>query len=277
MTIALQVISILSPFLAAYMVYYFGLKTKRKEIDLEKERHLNSLLSSLLDSYVFLARLELAMEFKASKEKTIIPKSLLSHILRDEDFMNKHCFDELDQAVDELKTYEPLLYIKMAGFGKGLIKFRKTYVEPLITPSTEKSMSSLVGPSTFYKIQKHLIKEFALQVTSIIGKKSKKDFEELIESYEQRREDAIPEINKASYLMMMSILPEEIKEGLDIGRFMGSVENGDWEDIELFLETVYTGDNLKKMMELHAVKPDMTTDDVVAYLLNNSQNGNNPL
>ena len=127
--------SISSPFIAAFLAvfftYWFGVKERRKAIDITKEQKLNIVLSNLLNVWFYLSKLDEVTNIE--KFNLPFPKELFPLVLLKSAVLNDSCFEELEKSISLLKEYDPISYFELEGFGNRVNYIRSNIILPTIT------------------------------------------------------------------------------------------------------------------------------------------------
>jgi len=119
-------------FFAAYLSYFFSIKSLRKNFDFEKEKELNSILADLLNIWHGISNFEQLSELMLSEEKIAIPKNLLPAVLIKQGKLDESWFDSLDKSIINLKKYDPAMYYDLEGLGNTLNITKLKYIQPLV-------------------------------------------------------------------------------------------------------------------------------------------------
>ena len=131
-----QIFALISPFLAAWLTYYFGVRNKTVDIDLERKRELNIILADLLDIWYYLQRLRKVIELQKKDELPLpIPRNAIYKLLKQSNTLNEECFGNLEKSLKNIKKYDALIYYELTGLGNNLDYLRKTLIIPFVNSS----------------------------------------------------------------------------------------------------------------------------------------------
>ena len=200
-----KIFTILSPFLAATLTFFLGIKGKRKEIDIQKEKELNTITSDLLKVWFTMKQLHELNTIPSIKSyKGIFPIELLPKLLFKSNVINTSCFEELHKSIDELKKYEPVLYFRLITLSQSLDSLYSKYILPISNNIEYEGVLEVLQVLSKDSVEIIETVEGALdEISSSINKKENKkiidffesdtsiDFDEFINSYNQFLFDVI--------------------------------------------------------------------------------------
>ena len=194
------------PFIAAFLTYFIAIKTKKKDLNIEKQQRLNIVLSNLLDSWNYLMRLERLSEI--NDLELPIPSEILPYFILNSGMLNDKCFTELEESVVLLKEYDPIVYYKLNGIGNDFDYLRTNFIFPFLSTTNKTDLSKKISKNYIQEIKtdigdylKLLSKHLGYSTSRKIRKIRKEEFvlnledikEDLLDSYYQFMMLSIPE------------------------------------------------------------------------------------
>lgn len=203
--------SISSPFIAAFLAvfytYWFGVKERRKAIDITKEQKLNIVLSNLLNVWFYLSKLDEVTNIE--KFNLPFPKELFPLVLLKSAVLNDSCFEELEKSISLLKEYDPISYFELEGFGNRVNYIRSNIILPTITNRNDgegNQLSNAFSQKIIRDIEEKLRIVALLIDKKTLNKINCKISDNLLseEYIENLREEYIFEF----YEIMMSLIPK---------------------------------------------------------------------
>ncbi|WP_028375350.1 hypothetical protein [Leeuwenhoekiella sp. MAR_2009_132] len=249
------------------MTYFLGIKSKRKDIDIEKEKELNTILSNLLNVWHYLTKLEsLSRIFSDDKIETILPKKYLPGLILNTEFINDDCFKDLDEANNQLKKYDPITYYQLEGVGKRLDSLRKQFLLPFFkTPNFEDQVLNTGSEVLIDEILKD-IEEYLRIVAKQISKKTAKEINNYIDVYLQKDfTEVLREIDKKYYEIFISLIPknEYVPNFKD---FMELSKTSDFKEmIEVQMKVFFSG-GTEEAINLFKENPNISIDEYIDKL-----------
>jgi len=192
-----KIIAVMSPFIASTLTYFLGIKGKRKEIDFQKEKDLNIVLSNLLETWSTMKDLQYLGSNKPAELKTsLFPIDLLPKLLIKSGQINTDHFSELQKSLIEIKKYEPIVYLRLVSLSKLLDSLYSKFVLPITTNLENEVCTSI---NNFYlddvnniiELVEKIIEELSENINNITTQEVKDflsddinfDFDDLINQY----------------------------------------------------------------------------------------------
>jgi hypothetical protein len=267
------IISVFSPFISAFLVYYFGIKGKRKETELQKEHELNNILSNLLLVWHFLTRIEIVIEIlKDKKSNSIVPKRFFPVIVFKTGFLNDNCFLDLDKSIDVLKKYDPILFYKLEGIGNSFDTMRKKFILPLISNSENDTVQQTNAAETLNIEILTDVEKYLKIVAKKIGLNTFMKVRKYInEHLSGSNENFMEEINQYFYEIIIQMIPDELGPKPSYEDFVKQLSTDEYKDlIESQLELLLNNgfENLNVLIENQNI-----SIEEFQSLLNNKNNG----
>jgi len=235
-----KIAAVASPFLASYMTYLFAIKSKVKDIDIEKEKHLNIALSNLLQIWQDLNTLKrLFFVIEDKSDDLIFSKKFLSIVILSKKLLSEEKFEELHTSVAEIKKYDALTYFRFENIGENLNEVKSRFIHPFLEMDNIEDIINGIGPGTGKIFDNYMedYEEYIFNVAKSISKKLKNKVSDIIQDL--KNDDPVSVVNELNinyYQLMLSLLYGE----------------SDKPSYEEFLEIVKT-EEYKKVMELHMV------------------------
>lgn len=210
------------PIIGAFLAYWFGMRGKKIDVDIQKNRELNIVLSNMLNAWQYLNKLDELLKLTEDKTNSLIfPKEYLPFIVLKSGTLNDKCFEELEDSVDKLKEYDPISYFELEGVGKRFDFIRKNYIIPFLKTSKNKNQSFEMLNRSFLDKLLNDIEEYLRRTSKLISKKTFNETSYLIVNNTSNTIETIKEdYNFDYYEVILSIIPydaykptfEEFKE-----------------------------------------------------------------
>ena len=189
--------TILSPFITLLLAYLFGILGKRKDIELETEKQLNRITSSLLKVWFQLTRVDMMIKDISNNESSsskIIPAEFIPMYIFNSKILDKNSFVQLDEDIEPLKSFDPATYFYLEGLGRRNQHFHDEFVLPILSkPQLGDTM--IVASAT--PIVQELLDEFEISlemVVKLLRRRKRGRVKKLLKDYSKRQ--ASGEVNK---------------------------------------------------------------------------------
>jgi hypothetical protein len=263
-----RIFILLSPFLSAFLVYFFAIKGKRKETDIQKEKELNTILSNLLSVWFYLTRIETVIKLlREENTKSIVPKKYFPFIIFKGGFLNDKCFFELDNSIEVIKKYDPLLFFKLEGLGNSYDIVRKKFILPFLKNPNNKpefidSTAGLFLNETLDELEgymetvaKHINRDTLMKVRTYIN-----DHLDSIDN------DLVEEINEKFYDLIFQMMPDSLGEKPTFEQFVELSKTNEFKmAMEIPLELI-ANDTLEGFIELISENPNISIEQIQSEL-----------
>jgi hypothetical protein len=263
MEITLKIFTFLSPFIAAYLIYLLGIKGKKKDLDLQKEKELNVVLSNLLLVWHFLTRIETVIDIlNSNNTKSIVPKKYFPTIVLKTGLLNDQCFQDLDNSVDILKKYDPILFFKLEGLGNSLNTIRKRFIMPFLkNPETQPELIN-VGAGTILNETLNDLEEHLQNVATRINADTLAQIRTFIHNHRNlNKQDMVDEMNERYYELAIQLMPDNVGEKPTLEQFIELVNIEEFKNVfEMPFDLVANG-TLEEFLDIVAEKPDISIEN----------------
>jgi len=263
-----KIFTLLSPFLSAYLVYLFAIKGKRKETDFQKEKDLNIILSNLLLVWHYLTRIEILIEIlKSDGAKSIVPKKYFPMIVLKAGFLNDKCFLELDNSIEVIRKYDPILFFKLEGIGKTFDSVRKKFILPFLKfpnnkPEFIDATAGLLLNETLKDLEEYL---------ETVAKKIDRDTMKRVRTYvsdhlNSINNDFIEEMNEKFYEIIIQILPDSLGAKPTYEQFVELAKTNEFKmSIEIPLEII-ANNTIEGFIDIISGNPDISIEELQSVL-----------
>lgn len=263
-----KIFTLLSPFISAYLVYLFAIKGRRKDIDIQKEKDLNVILSNLLLVWHYLTRIETLIEIlKSDDSKSIVPKKYFSMIVLKAGLLNDKCFLDLDTSIEVIKKYDPILFFKLEGIGKTFDSIRKKFILPFLKNPNNKpefidATAGLLLNETLKDLEEYL---------ETVAKKINRDTLKRVRTYISDHlnsidNDFVEEMNEKFYELIIQILPDSLGEKPSFEQFLEIAKTNEFKTvIEIPLELI-ANDTFEGFIDIISSNPDISIEDIQSEL-----------
>lgn len=265
--IAFKIFTIIAPFIAAILTYFFSIRGKRKEVDLEKEKELNTVLANLLNVWDHLTRFESVIEIISEEtRKSLLPKEFLPALILKSNFLNDSSFNELDRSIELLKKYDPITYYLLDGVGKDLSYIRQKILIPFFKMSNLSGNKISIGTSKILDEALNDIEDNLVLVAENLGRKMKKRISLFINDYLEKDTDAVlNELDQKYYEMMMNFIPDEIDKPT-FEQFKTISDTEEFQQIKQVQLKVALQDSLEHVLEIFSEHPNISIQELSEQL-----------
>jgi hypothetical protein len=255
-----------SSFLASYMTYLFAIKGKIKEIDIEKEKHLNIALSNLLliwQDLNALKRLFFVIEDKS--DDLIFSKKFLSVVILSKKLLSEDKFEELKTSIEELKKYDALTYFRFENIGDNLKEVKSRFILPFLEMDDIENIISGIGKGTGKLFDNYLkdYEEYIFSVAKSINKKIKNKISDLLQDL--KNDDPVSVVNELNinyYQLMLSLLYDE-SDKPSYEEFLEIVKTEEYKNmIELHM-VAFENNGIASILEIVSEKPDISIEEAI--------------
>ncbi|MFD2517600.1 hypothetical protein [Salinimicrobium flavum] len=250
---------ILTPIITAILTYFIAIRGKRKDVNLEKEKKLNIVISDLLDVFYFLQSLKSISDL--NKEELPFPPRMFSFILIQSGMIDESCLQELKKSIKLLKSYDPVTYYDINGIGERFDYLQSNFITPLITSKNNQELNSNLSEGYL----DGLIEEIKTHILSISRKANKGNYKLLKKRITREvKSNEIKEELINNYFDFLRKLPhyenftdEELKRETSGEEFQKLMEAQ--------LSVLEVADN-KELMKIVAEDPDISVEEMKSRL-----------
>lgn len=196
----------LSPVIASFLTYFIAVKGKKKDVDIEKVKKLNIVISNLLDVWNYLGKLENLSDL--NKTNLPIPFKILPRILLNSKSLNEKSFKDLENSISLLKEYDPITYYELSGLGHRFDEIKTNFILPFLNAKNQSELNRKIS-DTYIKDTIKDIEEYLLSVSKHLGYKTSKRIKKKInESLKNNIEETRKELIESYYDFIMTLVPE---------------------------------------------------------------------
>ncbi|RZN80606.1 MAG: hypothetical protein EVB11_11515 [Winogradskyella sp.] len=269
----IQITAIISPFLASFLTYKFAIKSKFKDVDIEKERHLHTTLSYLLTIWHDLKTLKsLTYILKDKSEDLLFPKRLFSEIILNEKLLNQDKFDGLKHSIEGVKKYDAITYFHLEGFGENLKDIKTRFIFPFL--KVENIKDSLIDISAG-KLIDQSIEEYEaviIKIASLINNRTKKILiNKITDSKKEDAKSVINELNINYYQNIMSGIPEnEVRPSYD--EILKEFKPEELQKISELQIDIFKNNGMQKILKIVSENPDISVEEMITLYNQNKEN-----
>lgn len=261
-------ISILTIVASSYAAFHFGMRGKRREIDLSKNKELNVVLSNLLLVWEYLTALENLLKImKQPHEKSIIPLKYYPAIIKNMGKLNELCFTEFEASVALLKQYDPVIYFEIQGFGRSSDDFLKKFINPVLF-SSEIDSSMVVATVEMPLIDiiercEDLLELVAkLQSSQILA-----DVRDFISSHRERDFEAILESSNNDYFQyFLRCFPDFAEMNPTIDDFIEFARSEEYKEVVDVQMFILVHGLMQEYIDLFQLNPEISPSEMLECL-----------
>jgi len=268
MDTVIKIFTLFSPFIAAYIVYLLGIKGKRKETDIQKEKELNIVLSNLLMVWHYLSKIDTVVGLlKSPNPNSIVPPKYYPVIILQTSILNDKYFQELDNSVDVLKKYDPILFYKLEGIGNSLDTIRKKFILPFFkNPDTNSEMIT-AGAGTLVTVTLKDIEDYLEMVAGKLNADTLAQVRTYIHDHlNSDNEEIVKETNEKYYELMMQIIPDSVGQKPTLDEFVEFAKTDEYKKIVEMQFDIVANDTLEDFIDIVTNNPDISMEQAQAVL-----------
>jgi len=201
---------IISSMLGASIIYWFSIKGKKQDVDFQKNKELNIVLSNMLDTWHYLNKINELLKFQEdSNTDSIYPMKYLPLIVLKSGNLNDSCFGELEKSIVTLKQYDPLAYHNLEGIGRKFGHIKSNFILPFLTTKYKHNNVSKIISRTFLDNLLKDIEEHLTETAKLISRETLHKIEKKIEINFEKDFDKVKEdLNNWFYDFVCLALPE---------------------------------------------------------------------
>ncbi|MEP2237111.1 MAG: hypothetical protein ABJI22_02045 [Maribacter sp.] len=249
----------ISPVIASFLTYFIAIKGKQKDVDIEKERKLNTVISNLLDVWNYLGNLKNLADL--NKVDLPIPFKILPRILLNSKSLNDNSFKDLENSISLLKEYDPIIYYELSGLGLRFDEIKTNFILPFINAKKQSDLNKRIS-ETYIQETIQEIEENLVSISNHLGFRTSKRIKKKIRRNQGNNiEETKKELLQNYYDFMMTIVPEnlpkptleEFEKELNCSETQSILE----EQMELF-----TNVDLSQIMSVVAENPYASLEEV---------------
>ena len=257
------------PVVLVIMGYWLGNRGKRVDVDIQKLKELNIVLSNMLNSWHYLNKLSELLRFQEDENNELLfPKQYLPFIVLKSGTLNDNCFEELENSIDTLKQYDPICYFELVGIGKKFDFLKTNYILPFLQTGQGKNDKAIkIGRNfldellndieTYLRITSaHASKELLKEINKKIEHVAISDYNELQENF-----------NTQYYELIMSLLPDDVTKPTFEEFKIEFKKEVNQENLRKELDLIIS-QGLNEFISLMIQNPDLTIDEL-EYKINN--------
>ncbi|GAB5417039.1 MAG: hypothetical protein Crog4KO_19050 [Crocinitomicaceae bacterium] len=259
----LSTTAILSPFIAAYLTHLFVLRSRKKEIDINKEKSLNVVLANLLSVRFYSLTLESVINVMKSPDELMIPKEYYPMLILNSGILKDESFGELDASIENLKEYDPMLYHQLEGIGNRHHEFQKRYVKPILEqPGLSPEIMAGMG-AAFISQMIADINEYTLDVAHALGKKRFKEVQELVNhDVAVSPEQLTYTMNRNYYDNIMSMIPPDDVDAPTFEEFMQGMQSEEFQFFQSVQVKAIMEGGIQEITKILSEEPDISLEEI---------------
>lgn len=213
-TLALELSKTLLPaILIAILGYWLTIRGKNNDINIQRVKELNIVLSNMLTVWYYFARLrQLTTLSQKDTSSMILPVAVLPQVLHQSGMLDNESFTELEKSIHSLKQYDPIAFHQLEGIGRRLAYFKENFVAPALksTSSHQQGQTPLLFQQLMLGKITSEFEELLMQVARRISKSLQKQVRvELQKKAPESDEALIEEYNRESYELITAMIPKE--------------------------------------------------------------------
>lgn len=268
----LEIFEKISPILLIVIGYYLGNRGKKVDVDIQKIKELNVVLSNMLDTWHYLNKLSELLHFQDEKNNNLIfSKEYLPFISLRSGVLNDSCFVELEESITSLKQYDPIIYFELEGVGKKFDFIRTNYIMPFLKSSQKGNLQSTKISRVFLDNLLNDIEQNLRDTAKQISKKTYQKIEDKIEiSFNNYEEKLKEDYNYEYYEIILSILPDNVEKP-SFEKFMSDLKDPEIQQEMSKQFDLIAKKGMDKVISLMIENPDLSMDEIEQMLIANDK------
>jgi len=255
----------LSPIIASFLTYFIAVKGKKKDVDIEKVKKLNIIISNLLDVWNYLGKLENLSDLK--KVDLPIPFKIIPHILLNSKSFNDKSFKELENSISLLKEYDPVTYFELSGIGNRFDEIKNNFILPFLNTQNQNDLNKKISEA-YIKETITEIEEYLISISKHLGYKTSKRIKKKINIHiESNIEETKKDLIENYYNFMMALIPENQEKPTleEFEKELNSPETKDMLNNQMEILTNINVD-LRQIMNIVAENPYISVEEMKSNL-----------
>lgn len=262
---------IATPIVLLVAGFIFGNKSKKVDVDIQKSKELNIVLSNMLNSWHYLNKLSELLYFQEDKSNNLIfPKQYLPFITLKSGTLNDNCFNELEQSIESLKQYDPICYFELEGIGKRFDYIRSNYILPFLKSGQNKNLATNSISRAFLDKLLNDIEQHLRETAKQISKKTYEKVENKIQiSLKNDLEVLKEDFNREYYEIMIPLIPENIGTQT-YEDFVAELNDPEIQDVIKKQFDYIVQNGIEKIVSLMIESPDLSIEELEEKLIDNN-------
>jgi len=249
----------LSPVIASFLTYFIAVKGKKKEVDIDKTKKINIVISNLLDVWNYLKKLENISEL--NKTDLPIPLKILPRILLNSKSLNEKSFIDLENSISLLKEYDPITYYELSGLGHRFNEIKTDFILPFFSAKNQSELNMKIS-DTYIQETKKEIEQYLLSISKHLGYRMSKRIKNKISHHlENDIEKTKKELIENYYDFMMALIPKN-EQKPTLNEFKKELYNINTEVILEAQMELFTNVDLSQIMSVVAENPYASVEEV---------------
>lgn len=253
----------LSPVIASFLTYFIAVKEKKKDVDIEKVKKLNIVISNLLDVWNYLGKLENFSDLK--KSDLPIPFKIIPHILLSSKSFNDKSFKELESSISLLKEYDPVTYYELSGIGNRFNEIKNNFILPFLNAQNQNDLNKKIS-ETYIKDTIEEIEEYLISISKHLGYRTSRRIKKKINKHlETNVEETKKELIENYYDFMMTLIPKNQKKPTleEFEKELNSQETKEMFDEQM---EIFTNADFGQIMNIVAENPYISVEEMKSNL-----------
>lgn len=259
----------LTGLITSFLTYYFGIKSKNYEFEKEKKKIRNKIHSDLLEVKYYKENLIRYFKMMESNEqRSMFPKDIILKAIDSDKKLNPDCFENAEKSIQELKSYDPKLFSKLAGIGR-------TFNDFINNPHYKYMRDT----STLDPVLKQYYTTFLNGLDSLIinaiemvdnEPKIRKKLKNVWPFKEKEENDSDPNLEDISKVLISEFFKAQGNE-IDDEESAKLLESADPEvlkDLRNLMNQDMSTLNFEKLLELRRLYPDKTEAELIEMMNN---------
>ncbi|MFP9114761.1 hypothetical protein ACLI1A_12535 [Flavobacterium sp. RHBU_3] len=254
------------PILLAYIAYLLGNRGKRVEVDIEKVKELNTVLSDMLNTWHYLLKLsDVLSYFEAKEDKLIFPREYLPFLALRSGLLNDVCFRELDENIKLLKRYDAVSYFELEGLGKRYDYFKSVYVMPYLQSHRPSDFGNGINRQFMDRLLNEIEEHLRETAKKISRDTAKKIDEKIAYLANQNSDEEIQNLNLEFYEVMINIMPESIEKP-SFEEFAKMTSDPEVKEVIIKQFSILAKGDMDKVIAIIMNNPNLTMEEVESIL-----------
>lgn len=263
------ILIMLTGLITSFLTYYFGIKSKNYEFEKEKKKIRNKIHSDLLEVKYYKENLIRYFKMMESNEqRSMFPKDIILKAIDSDKKLNPDCFENAEKSIQELKSYDPKLFSKLAGIGR-------TFNDFINNPHYKYMRDT----STLDPVLKQYYTTFLNGLDSLIinaiemvdnEPKIRKKLKNVWPFKEKEENDSDPNLEDISKVLISEFFKAQGNE-IDDEESAKLLESADPEvlkDLRNLMNQDMSTLNFEKLLELRRLYPDKTEAELIEMMNN---------
>ncbi len=252
-------LTVITPFIAAYLTYKYAIKSKLKDYDIQKKQELNCVISNLMIVWHFSTRLETIAAIKYNPDIDLpISKQHISFLVLNSGLFNDEIFADLDKSIENLKKHDPISFYELEGIGARFEFLKKNFLSPMLKSRSNSPVNKILSD----KYLKETLSQIEDHIEIIAGRIDCEFQKELINKIHREPEKEIEEFRSDILLWIYDLVLVSQPNHVTFEEFMEEVKKPEVQEMINSQLTLVSESNLEQLLNQVFENPEISIEEL---------------